>query len=50
MSTEELIELGMNDSSTHVDFMVGGPEVDIDGVDAGGTAVAIIRDDRWVLA
>jgi aminopeptidase len=50
MSMEELIELGMNDSSTHVDFMVGGPEVDIDGVDAGGAAVPIIRDDRWVLA
>jgi aminopeptidase len=50
MSMEELIELGMNDSSTHVDFMVGGPEVDIDGVDAGGTPVPIIRDDRWVLA
>jgi aminopeptidase len=50
MSMEELIELGMNDSSTHVDFMVGGPDVDIDGVDAGGTAVPIIRDDRWVLS
>ena len=50
MSMEELIELGMNDSSTHVDFMVGGPEVDIDGVDVGGTAVPIIRDDRWILA
>ena len=50
MSMEELIELGMNDSSTHVDFMVGGPDVDIDGVDARGAAVPIIRDDRWVLA
>jgi aminopeptidase len=50
MSMEELIELGMNDSSTHVDFMVGGPDVDIDGVGAGGAAVPIIRDDRWVLA
>ena len=50
LSTEELVELGMNDSTTHVDFMVGGPEVEIDGVEAGGSAVPIIRDDRWVLA
>jgi aminopeptidase len=50
MSAEELVELGMNDSTTHVDFMVGGPEVAIDGVEAGGSAVPIIRDDRWVLA
>jgi len=50
MSLEELVELGMNDSTTHVDFMVGGPDVDIDGVDTGGAAVPIIRDDRWVLA
>jgi aminopeptidase len=50
MSTDELVELGMNDSTTHVDFMVGGPDVNIDGVDAGGASIPIIRDDEWVLA
>jgi aminopeptidase len=50
LSTDELVELGMNESSTHVDFMVGGPDVEIDGVEAGGGAVALIRDHRWVLA
>jgi aminopeptidase len=49
LSTDELVELGMNDSSTHVDFMVGGPAVEIDGIEASGTAVPIIRDDRWIL-
>jgi aminopeptidase len=50
LTTDELVELGMNDSTTHVDFMVGGPDVQIDGIEEGGAAVPIIRDDRWVLA
>jgi aminopeptidase len=39
----------INHSVTHTDFMVGGPEVEIDGVEPGGTVVPLLRDGRWVL-
>jgi len=42
-------ELGVNDSATHVDFMVGSPELEIDGVEAGGATVALLREGRWQL-
>jgi aminopeptidase len=46
---ERHAELGLNGSATHVDFMVGSREVEIDGVEPGGTAVPILRDGRWQL-
>ncbi len=41
---------GINISSVHTDFMVGGPEVDVDGVSAEGRVVPLLREDRWQLA
>ena len=41
---------GMNVSNIHVDFMVGGPELEVDAVMADGTELPLIRNEEWQLA
>ncbi len=40
---------GFNVSAIHTDFMVGGPEVDVEGLRRDGTAIPILRNDEWQL-
>lgn len=47
MSSEELLKHGLNQSITHVDFMVGSEKMDIDGILADGTREPIFRNGNW---
>ena len=47
MSSEELKENGLNESITHVDFMIGSEQMDIDGITADGQTEAIFRGGNW---
>ena len=48
MSDEVFEQAGGNRSATHVDFMIGSPELDIDGVLDGGTPEPVMRRGEWV--
>jgi aminopeptidase len=47
MSSDELKENGLNESITHVDFMIGSEQMDIDGITADGKTEAIFRSGNW---
>jgi aminopeptidase len=37
----------INKSVVHVDFMIGSPEVDVDGITRDGEHVSVLRDGAW---
>ncbi|MCJ7840819.1 aminopeptidase [Lederbergia sp. NSJ-179] len=47
MSQEELAENGLNSSITHVDFMVGSADMDIDGITEDGKVEPVFRQGEW---
>ncbi|WP_238915888.1 aminopeptidase [Clostridium sp. YIM B02555] len=49
MSEEELLENGVNDSLTHVDFMVGSADLEIIGETADGEKIQVFKNGDWLI-
>jgi aminopeptidase len=47
MSDEEFERAGGNRSATHVDFMIGSADLDVDGVLPDGTTEPLMRHGEW---
>ena len=47
LSKEELEERGTNDSSIHVDFMIGTEDLSITGLSESGETVQIFKNGNW---
>lgn len=50
LKPDELRARGVNHSAIHTDFMIGAPEVEVDGVARDGREIEILRNDRWLLS
>lgn len=46
-SREELIKMGVNDSSIHEDFMIGSEDLSITGIKENGERVEIFKNGNW---
>ena len=44
---DTLLALGVNQSSTHVDFMIGSDDLNVWGVDADGTETPVFVNGQW---
>jgi aminopeptidase len=49
MTKEQLLAKGANVSMTHVDFMIGSKELEIDGELSDGTLEPVFRQGNWAL-
>lgn len=49
MSEKELASRGYNDSMIHIDFMVGGPELEITGTRKDGSQVKVLEKGEWAV-
>ncbi|OAB27430.1 peptidase M29 [Paenibacillus macquariensis subsp. defensor] len=49
MTQEELLERGLNTSITHVDFMIGSAQMDINGITEDGQEEPLFRNGNWAI-
>jgi aminopeptidase len=49
LTDEEFISAGGNVSLNHVDFMIGSPQMDIDGIQEDGTREPVMRAGEWAI-
>ena len=47
MTKDELMAHGVNQSLTHVDFMIGASDLEVTGIAASGEEVPVFTDGRW---
>ena len=47
MSKKELVDHGVNQSHTHVDFMIGADDLEITGITAQGMEIPVFTDGLW---
>ena len=47
LNDEEFVAAGGNVSLNHVDFMIGSPQMDIDGIREDGTREPVMRHGEW---
>jgi aminopeptidase len=48
LTMEELASRGANTSQIHVDWMIGSNRINVDGIDAAGNPVPVMRAGEWV--
>ena len=48
MNTEERAAAGYNEALVHTDFMIGSPEVDVEGRRQDGSTLKILQGGKFV--
>jgi aminopeptidase len=50
LSADDRVKEGLNQAATHVDVVVGSPDVELDGLDSSGHVTPVLRGDEFVLS